>query len=286
MVEVNKEKIDLSNIPQKIRNLNIENFQEFANKLPQSCYNSYDGYSFCRTVLNLDVSENQLRKSLHSFAHELFSNEIYWWISCGNTGSNTPAHDDPLTISRGFLAVVKGFKVMMVWSKSSNYENPGDQTEIIELANHYFFLNTSKGDGYKNISLESLKKKFQAFNKIYKYQGKIIEIREGEVITFNASQKHAVVNFEDNTIAISGEIWRKDNSQKFRKELEQLEKKEKLRGDKTGSTAHWVLSNYDKIERSIREKSRINPKHHLLKRGFIENDISESARTEKKSKQS
>ncbi len=97
-------------------------------------------------------------------------------------------HDDPLEISRGFLAVIKGFKVMMVWSKSSEYENPGDQKEIIKLANEYFFLNTSKGDGYKNISLGTLKKKFQTFNKIYKYQGKIIEIREGEVITFNAFQ--------------------------------------------------------------------------------------------------
>ncbi|MBC7426359.1 MAG: hypothetical protein H7321_07470 [Bacteroidia bacterium] len=152
------------------------------------------------------------------------------------------------------------------------------------MANEYFFLNTSKGDGYKNISLGTLKKKFQTFNKIYKYQGKIIEIREGEVITFNASQKHAVVNFEDNTIAISGEIWRKDNSQKFRKELEQLEKKEKLNGDKTGSTAHWVLVNYDKIESTIREKNKISPKHHLLKRNFVKNDIDENARTEKKRK--
>ncbi len=283
-VEVSKEKIDLSNIPQKIRNLDVENFQEFANKLPQSCYNSYEGYSFCRTVLNLNISENRLGKNLHSFAHELFSNELYWWISCGNTGSNTPAHDDPLAISRGFLSVIKGFKVMMVWSKSSKYESPGDKTEIIELANDYFFLNTSKGDGYKNISLETLKKKFQAFNKIYRYQGKIIEIREGEVVTFNASQKHAVVNFEDNTIAISGEIWRKDNSLKFRKELAELEKKEKLKGDKTGSTAHWVLSNYDKIESAIREKNKTNPKHHLLKRKFIKDDIYEYPRTEKKVK--
>ncbi|MBC7426358.1 MAG: hypothetical protein H7321_07465 [Bacteroidia bacterium] len=128
-VEVIKEKINLSNIPKKMRKLNIENFEKFANKLPQSCYNSYDGYSFCRTVLNLNISKNQLGRNLQSFAHELFSNEIYWWISCGNTGSNTPTHDDPLEISRGFLAVIKGFKVMMVWSKSSEYENPGDQKE-------------------------------------------------------------------------------------------------------------------------------------------------------------
>ncbi len=175
---------------------------------------------------------------------------------------------------------------MMIWSKSSKYENPGDQKEIIELANQFFFLNTSKGDGYQNISLETLRKKFQTFNKVYKYQGKIIEIREAEVITFDASQKHAVVNFEDNTVAISGEVWKKDESQKFRKELEQLEKKEKLKGDKTGSTAHWVLSNYDRIERAIREKYKVTPKHHLLKRNFIKSDIEECASTEKRKKSS
>jgi hypothetical protein len=283
-VEFNKEKIDLSNIPPKIRNLKSENFHKFASKLPQSCYNSYDGYSFCRTVLNLNILPNQLGRNLRPFSNELFSKEIYWWISCGNTGSNTPAHDDPLEISRGFLAVIRGFKVMLVWSKSSKYENPGDQKEIIELANDYLFLNTSKGDGYKNTSLETLRKKFQTFNKIYKYQGKIIEIREGEVIIFDASQKHAVVNFEDDTVAISGEIWKKDDSQKFRKELEQLEEKEKLKGDKTGSTAQWALSNYDKIESAIREKYKMNPKHHLLKRNFIKSDIDQNDRTDKKMK--
>ncbi len=77
-------------------------------------------FTFCYIYLIFKV-----RGSLKQFIPLLFRHSLYWWLSCGGHGSFTPTHDDPLGVSRGFLAVVKGMKAVLFWSKSKGDQGKG-----------------------------------------------------------------------------------------------------------------------------------------------------------------
>lgn len=249
--------------------LNCSNFPKFASHLPQSSYTDHKGYGFCKCDINLGLGID-IDKKLQKYIGELFNCKIYWWISCGRDGSNTPAHDDPLEISRGFLAVVKGVKAVLVWSREK-----GEQKELIYRANEYLFKGKSKGDGFKDIGLDNLKSEFAKFNQKYGYKGEIVVIHQNQAITFNARQKHAVVNYGEDTVGIAGKIWRKDNTQKFMTEIYALAKAENPKGDNTGSTSAWVIRNYERIydlvkgdgqKRLTRAELKENVQEELVKR--------------------
>lgn len=233
--EVNLQHLDV------LTALNCSNFSKFASHRPQSSYTDHDGYGFCKCDINLDLGID-IDKKLKKYITELFNCKIYWWISCGGNGSNTPTHDDPLEISRGFLAVVKGMKAVLVWSREN-----GEQEKLIHRANEYLFQGKSKGDGFKDVRLDELKSTFAKFNQKYGYKGEIVVIHQNQAITFNARQKHAVVNYGQDTVGIAGEVWRKDNTQKLMVEVMALTKEENPKGDNTGSTSAWVIRNYEII---------------------------------------
>jgi len=230
-------------------------FVQFMRSTKASNHISYGGgrgYHFAKVMTSLNC--DQIRSYGREFVKEFFRGEpLAWFISCGGNGSYTGPHDDPLATSRGFLAVLRGIKLVIVWGKESHRLDG-----FIEKSQTFICGDRDLADGFENETLSFVIDKFTDFNIRHKLSGRYFILSPGRALIFDATYHHAVFNFGTWVSAIAGEIWRSCESFRMQHELKTIMSRENA-SDRTGQTAHWVMKNWEKIEEQIRSE-----KHHDL----------------------
>lgn len=216
-------------------------------------------YLWARSHFRLEIPASRVEKCHSMTDFEAFfqrenmpsTPSLDWFLSYGVRGSFTAPHTDPLAESHGFLCIVKGKKLLFYWKLSEHVSAEQKEEFLTAASTELGFDGKDEADGFRDIDVSVVRQGFHRFSLASPIvlQASVVPLCAGQAIHFNASNPHAVINLSD-CMAVSGEIWSKRKSQRLLNELKDLAAREQLLGKtKEGSTSHWVLVNFEKIEK-------------------------------------